>query len=273
MNKNHIIYLTIAILITLTTWGCKGNSPIEKGNFDLSFIPMVNGERIVRGDTMTNIEGRSYKLDLMLMYVADITLITQDNEEVLLSEINLFDLMEGGAARSGEDNPAIASFTDIDVNDFKGIKLGIGVPDRLNVDPASYPIGHPLDIGNSMYWSWRTGYKYLSMEGAIDGSPDMKGDSLNLPLGYHTGKDSIDSPNIIYREVSFESTGDAFSIEPGKTLSFEIEIDVNRMFYNETDTIDMVHNNISHSNPGAKFELSSAITDNLVNGAMKKRPF
>lgn len=265
----------ILIIITATVFSaCKGESPIEAGSFELAFIPTVNGERIEQAKTVTNIQGRDYRIDFFLMYVADITLIKENNEEVLLSEINLFDLVSGGAARHEDnDNAAFATFENLETGDYKGVKFGIGVPDRLNTDPASYPVNHPLSIGNSMYWSWRTGYKFISLEGYVDDSPDMNGDSLNLPLGYHTGKDSINSPNVIYREIEFTAPEDAFTIQSGQTIHFDVEIDVNRMFYNETDTVDMVRFNISHSVPGEQFDISTKITDNLVNEAMQKRPF
>ena len=124
-----------------------------------------------------------------------------------------------------------------------------------------------------MYWSWRTGYKFISVEGKIDSSQAMDGTTLDHPLVYHTGKDSVNSPNSIYREVQFSDSEHAFTIEEGKELQFIIEMDINRMFYNNSDTINMVQNNFSHSVPGEQFDLSVKITDNLIDGALFKVPF
>ncbi|MDX2248559.1 MAG: MbnP family protein [Bacteroidia bacterium] len=271
--KLHIIlFSAFTALLLFSCTSCR-EKPIEAGSFELAFIPKVNGERIEKGVPVVNIQNRKYRIDFFLMYIADITLVKENGEEILLSEINLYDFLSGGEARhTSEENAAFKKFDLVDVGNYKGVKFGIGVPDRLNTGPASYPVNHPLSVGSSMYWSWRTGYKFLSMEGFIDQSPDNNGTALDLPIAYHTGKDSINSPNVIYREVSFLDNENAFTIQSGQTVHFNIELDINRMFYNETDTLDMVRFNISHSVPGEQFDISRTITDNLVNGALHKEP-
>ncbi|MEZ4772113.1 MAG: MbnP family protein [Bacteroidia bacterium] len=273
LKKINIIFASAIIgLLTLSLTSCR-EKPIEAGSFELAFVPTVNGERIEQGVPVLNINGRHYRIDFFLMYVADITLVKENGEETLLSEINLYDLVSGGEARhTTAENAAFKTFDMVDVGAYRGVKFGIGVPDRLNTDPASYPVNHPLSVGSSMYWSWRTGYKFLSLEGFIDQSPDNNGTLLDLPLAYHTGKDSINSPNVIYREISFLDNDNAFTIQSGQTVHFNIELDVNRMFYNDTDTLDMVRFNISHSVPGEQFDISRTITDNLVTGGLHKMP-
>ncbi|MEZ4825924.1 MAG: MbnP family protein [Bacteroidia bacterium] len=272
-TKYQLIFFAAALtLMMFSCTACK-EKPIEAGSFELAFIPTVNGERIEKGVPVVNIQNRKYQIDFFLMYVADITLVKENGDEVLLSEINLYDLVSGGEARhTTDENTAFKTFDMIDVGNYRGVKFGIGVPDRLNTDPASYPVNHPLSVGSSMYWSWRTGYKFLAMEGLIDQSPDNNGLVLDLPLAYHTGKDSVNSLNVIYREVSFLDNDNAFTLQSGQTVHFNIEMDINRMFYNENDTLDMVRFNITHSVPGEQFDISRTITDNLVSGALHKVP-
>ena len=262
----------LSLIVILAFAGCKGDPPLESGSFELSFIPTVGSQDFEAGQTFANNEGRQYQVDLFLMYVADITIVKENGDEFLLSEINLFDLVVGGPAkRTTHGAGAYKVFEELEIGNYKGVKFGIGVPDRLNTEPADYAVDHPLSVGNQMYWSWRTGYKYISLEGYIDNSPDMNGTTLDHPIGYHTGKDSINSANSIYRTVSFLEAEHAFTIQTGQEYQFQIELDINRLFYNETETIDMVTENISHSVPGEQFDLSTRITDNLVNGAMKKK--
>lgn len=249
----------------------QGGDPIEQGSFELNFRPFVGGQELILGEEYPNIRERAFQIDLLQMYIADITLIKQNGDEILLSEIELFDLGQGGAVRHG--GGAFALFDEIDVGSYRGISFGIGVPDRLNTEPADYSVDHPLNVGNSMYWSWKTGYKFIQMEGFIDQSPDKRGASLDHPLVYHMGQDSLGTDQSLYRELRFTDSRHSFQISSGQEIQFIIELDINRMFYTETDTIDMVSNNTSHSAPGKEFELSKQIINNLVAGALFKVPF
>ena len=113
----------------------------------------------------------------------------------------------------------------------------------------------------------------MAIEGFIDESLDKNGLEVNKEILYHTGKDSLNSPNIIYRTVLFTDVEHAFSINKDEELQYVIGLDINRMFYNTKDTINMVQENITNSVPGEGFELSRRITDNLVNEALFKLPF
>lgn len=249
----------------------RGGDPIEAGSFELNIRPFVGGQELILEEEYPNIQGRAFQVDLFQMYIADITLIKQNGEEVLLSEIELFNLGTGGAARHG--GGAFALFDGIEIGSYQGISFGIGVPDRLNTEPADYAVDHPLNVGNSMYWSWKTGYKFFQMEGLIDQSLDRRGDVLDHPLVYHVGQDSLGRDQSLYREVRFTESRHNFQIQSGQELQFIIELDINRMFYTETDTVDMVASNTTHSAPGKEFELSKQIMNNLVTGALFKVPF
>jgi hypothetical protein len=60
----------------------------------------------------------------------------------------------------------------IDLGDFSGTQIEavsfyMGIePARNHLDPASYPVGHPLALKNpSNHWGWAAGYFFLSLRG------------------------------------------------------------------------------------------------------------
>ncbi len=266
------IFFIVIVSSSLLLLSCdRGDDPLEAGTFELNIRPFIGGQELVLGELYPNIRGRSFHIDLFQMYIAEITLIKENGDEVLLSDIEFYDLGEGGAVRHG--GGAFGIFDNIEVGRYRGVSFGVGVPDRLNTEPADYAVDHPLNVGNSMYWSWKTGYKFVQMEGTIDQSRDKDGSEINHPLVYHIGQDSLGRDQTLYTTITYTEPRHSFEIQSGQELQFIIELDINRMFYTENDTIDMVARNTTHSAPGKEFELSRKIIDNLVEGALFKVPF
>ncbi|MEM6764466.1 MAG: MbnP family protein [Bacteroidota bacterium] len=271
------IFSGVALLLAgmlLMTACDRGENPTEAGAFELNLRPTVGGQDFIAGRPYQNIQGRTYQLDEFKMYIANIRLVKESGEELPLADIELFDLVRETVTRGVSHGAGTFSlFENVPAGTYAGVKFGIGVPENMNTSPADYATDHPLSVNTSMYWSWRTGYKFISLEGKIDASQEMTGAVLDQSLVYHTGRDSVNSPNQIYREVSYLRPQDAFTIESGRELQFIIEMDINRFFYNEQDTISMHIQNFTHSVPGEQFNLSVEITDNLVSGALFKLPF
>ncbi|MEM7660489.1 MAG: hypothetical protein AAF399_30580, partial [Bacteroidota bacterium] len=95
------------------------------------------------------------------------------------------------------------------------------------------------------------------------------------PNRFVKGPLSSTEPRGLYRELSYLDAEDAFEINKDEELQFQFELDLNRFFYNQTDTIDMVARNFSHTTPvnSDSYQLSEQITDNLINTAIFKVPF
>ncbi len=252
----------------------RGENPTDAGAFELNLRPTVGGQDFIAGRPYQNIQGRTYQFDEFKMYVSNIRLVKENGEEYPLADVELFDLARETVTRGVNHGAGTFSiFEGVPAGKYAGVIFGIGVPENMNTNPADYSTDHPLSVNTSMYWSWRTGYKFIALEGRIDSSLEKSGADLGRRLVYHTGRDSVNSPNQIYREVSFLRSQDAFTIESGRELQFIIEMDINRFFYNAKDTIDMAVENFTHSVPGEQYNLSVRITDNLVTGALFKLPF
>lgn len=58
--------------------------------------------------------------------------------------------------------------------DFRILRWDVGVDKVKNhADPALYPTTHPLGLQlPSMHWGWAAGYRFMALEGKIDGNND-----------------------------------------------------------------------------------------------------
>jgi hypothetical protein len=70
---------------------------------------------------------------------------------------------------------------------------------------------------------------------------------------YHLGKDDL------YEEVVLERN---ITVTENETTDIEVLIDVDKLFYNEDSSIDMINDNASHTNDS--FELASEIYSNFA---------
>lgn len=61
-----------------------------------------------------------------------------------------------------------------DIQSIEGVAFNIGVDSVNNHgDPALWPEDHPLAYQTpSMHWGWTSGYRFLAMEGLLDGNQD-----------------------------------------------------------------------------------------------------
>lgn len=259
------------ILSSLVFWGCPDDNPTipEPGLFELNFRTTVSGQSFDKEVVYENIQGRKYYLDRFDLYISNIILIDGEGNEELLSDVELFDMTEPGANKTDHGDGVFKAFQ-VDAGTYKGVRFSIGVPDSLNLlDPATYGENHPLSTFNNMHWSWAAGYRFMVLEGKIDSSLTADGSAIAKPLVYHTGLNSL------YRTVEYALPEHSFIIGEKEELQFIIEIDLNRFFYTQTDTLDMVDQNITHTMPegSEEYQIAKTITDNMVNTALYKVPF
>ena len=272
MNFTMKPFLFGALALTLFFSACKGpevDPTQETGIFEFNMLARVGGQSFEKDAVFENILGQRYRLSDFRMLVSDLTLVKANGEDTLLAETLLLNFTEESIRKTDHGEGVYIQF-DVPEGEYQGIRFGIGVPEARNqdVDPTDYASGHPLSPSSGMHWNWITGYKFLVMEGQMDSTGTDTG-PLDFSLAYHTGLDQL------YRELSYTESDDAFTIDKAKELPFKFELDVNRFFYNNTDTIDMRRYPVSHTTPigSDAYQLSEKITDNLVNSSIYKVPF
>lgn len=165
--------------------------------------------------------GKDFYFSALKFFIAHLQLVKTDNSLVEVSEVEFLDYAD----------PLWKSFSvQAPAGDYKGIIFHVGLdPTQNATDPLSYSASHPLGAKAGMYWTWLK-HVFVYLEGRADTSgQNFTGGSTGLV--YHVGRDTC------YREVVLN--GPAFSIPEGASKKIDLNLDVLKVFYGETDTLNM----------------------------------
>lgn len=265
--------MLLAIFIATLIVGCD-NKPEPTGLIPVSIRPVINGETFQTGTPYKNLQGRDFQFDGLSLYVSDITLIDDAGNEVLLispdqeETVWFFDftrgLIYGSAGSLGSDGALSTGNLEVPEGTYTSAKITLGVPTSLNgdFDPVTYDTDHPLSEQRGAYWTWNSGYIFLKIDGQFDSSATADGISMDGSLTYHTGLDTL------IREVTFPFGGQnkEITLSDSPTESLNFTLDINKLFYFEADTLDMMTSNLTHTTND--FDLATSITKNLSSHAI-----
>lgn len=275
INKDLMKRMLLAICIATFFMGCdRTQEPKADGVIPVSVRPMINGETFQTGVPYQNLQGRNFQFDGFSIYLSEISLIDDAGNTVELCSpdqeepVWLFDFgrgeVYGSTGSLGSDGALSTGNLIVPSGTYTGASFTFGVPASLNgdFDPVTYATEHPLSEQRGAFWTWNSGYIFLKIDGQVDNSPDADGQSLDGSLTYHIGLDSL------IRTVSYTFDTENIVISAGDdpTESLDLILDVNKLFYYETDTLDMLTSNLTHTTND--FELATSITDNLSNHAI-----
>jgi hypothetical protein len=232
------IYLIVVTSLVLTS--CKKDEPIpaqlpqvnDTGKLEIRFSPSMNGAPFQLNQVFTGPNNLRMNVELFKFYLSSITI--HDTTDQLIKDVALVDF--------SKLNKSV--IMDVPVGDYTNLKFGIGLSKIQNgtgnpdFNPANFPIEHPQSIYNDMYWTNSTRYVFLKIEGKIDTSA-AQNTVPTYTWFYHTGKDTM------YTPVAFNNLN--FSVNKGQTTVLEFGVEVNDLFINQTDTINMVADNYTHT--------------------------
>jgi len=192
-----LTHLFVAGLATLFLVSCGDGSRDLTMEVRLSYngVPYTVGETIYKGDT-------ALKFEKFYFYLSDLKIGDQILEEVMFC--------------NAEDSATMNYQWSLDKKSA-AFTFGVGV-DSLNnaMDPTSFDIGHPLSSANDMYWSWATKYRFLRVDGRLNGSGSLGTD--DILLAWHTGKDAL------YRTVDLSEQLNG-NVKPGNHLVLEFKLE------------------------------------------------
>ncbi len=218
--------------------------PVE---LSMEAVPYFGDEKLELETTYTTSDGRELSFDYVGIYLSDIS----------------FDQANGGGAISPVLDVMLVTADDYTLEsviypqeNLEGVDFTIGVDSNVYyIDPATYESGHPLASKvPTMYWSWATGYRYISLEGRVDTSPD--GDQgMDGTFQYHIGLD----PNLVNQSFS----GSVVNLADNKA-SVSLKIDLSQVLAN----IDFTTEQVTHTmNDPA---LASKIAQNAANAISQR---
>lgn len=236
MNKlSYIIFLAVAVLLYSS---CKKDTTYsDPGTFKLSINAEVNDNPFALNNVYYDVNSYRYEPNLLKIYLSNITLIKEDGSEVLAKDVALLDWDDNSL---GE---AETVSIEVDPGNYTGIRFWIGVDSTLNnMGPASYPTEHPLSVAQGTYWAWNTGFRFMMYEGHYDTIPNGTG---SIPQGklfnYHCGT------NQLYTEADLSNAQQNFTVDAGGSYTYNLNLDVNRIWYSDQDTVWPMNDPYSHT--------------------------
>ncbi|MEM1320567.1 MAG: MbnP family protein [Bacteroidota bacterium] len=253
----------LALSILFIASSCDNDDPIlsEVTSVDLNFKANFNGERLLMGKTY-DYNGRSVRFSLFDFYLSDVAMVQNNGssiEESELIEIDLVDLSfqqtEPDVAESGRT----ISINNVEVGDYAGIKLGIGVTADLNrTSFVDYPSSHPLNSA-AHYWSGWNSFIFARVEGRFDADGDG---SFEKGFVFHTGTDDT---------YTFKDISQSLTLEKENTSTLVFDLDIKELF-KITDPIcdedgdgyiDLHLGNCDGTHTDGELELAKAIMGNF----------
>ncbi|MEL6635898.1 MAG: MbnP family protein [Bacteroidota bacterium] len=220
------LVLSGLLFLTLQT-GCENNPDDDLGpivDVEINFKAQFDDELLLMRKNYQLDDSTEIRFTRVSFYVSDVVLLKNINGEE--EETDVFDLQLVDFTDFTEVNPGNVadgiSFvgTNVPVDRYDGIKMGLGVPADLNrTSPAKYDSGHPL-ASSLHYWQGWQSYMFAMIEGAIDFNGDGNFDSDENFL-YHLGSDDAYESTFIY---------DTLTLEEGKNPTFEVKVDLRRLF-------------------------------------------
>ncbi|WP_417610021.1 MbnP family protein [Owenweeksia hongkongensis] len=209
----------LALIIGLSS--CKEDKK-EELNPDkmvkLKFAIMDGNNQMALGDDVKLTTGFDFKLQLLRMYVSDITLTEDDGTLHLVKGVDILSPVKN------DDNTTTLN---VPYGNYTSIKIGYGVDAEQNLsDPTSFSQNHPLSNYQSMYWPM-INYRFVKLEG----QSTQTSTSTDYLVSIHPGKDALYQ----IREYDFSSD---LEVNSSSTQELLIQFDINDIFDGSAGVID-----------------------------------
>ena len=243
--KSFSIFSLSAIAFIFLFSSCQKK---KDGTFTLQVNAKYGDQTFALNSPNTDPQGRRVELNILKFYMSHITLVKNDNSELELKDVALIDF--------SNPNTLTYSFDNIS-GDFKAIKFGNGVDSLQNLtDPntisdASNPLGD-----QSMYWGWLK-YLFEDVQGRCDTTSNGSGTpNLNWAINYHIGT------NPVFRQTELLKS---FSVCCNTPYTLNIILDVKKIFYGDTQTLDIITQSGTQMGNGDNPAVATTFVNNFSN--------
>jgi uncharacterized repeat protein (TIGR04052 family) len=212
LEKNQLP-VTIALAASVLVTACSKDdvaafvTPTTE-DVSINFAAQVNGQDFICGVSNTGVGtgGDDYKVNDFRLYVHDVRIhdaLTGEDHDIELTQdgvwqrdnVALLDFEDGCSTGTAETNKVLAGKVTVpatvDLDDAE-VCFTVGVPvdkNHLDVSAVESPLNDP-----SMYWAWKTGYKYIRIDGiGYPAGTSSSGGAPN-PFVLHLGAQGCPDP-------------------------------------------------------------------------------
>ncbi len=186
--KNLLKYIPALFAIMVIT-SCDDEmeeAAVTATELSLHFHPMVNGEEFSYNDTYS-INGQSVKFSVVQFYISNLQLMQSD--QTMLSFNKGTDDKEDDLFLLVQPDQMLYEVGTVPVGGYHGLSFQLGVDTVVNstIEPTAWPKAHALsaDNPNHAYWSWKSGYLFVKLEGTVNGENFV----------YHIGTNNLLTPS------------------------------------------------------------------------------
>lgn len=223
---NKILYIsTLVLSVSLLFTSCKKDddssntsSTSQTGELILHFHGKAGSEDLALNKEFKLNNGTRVKFEKVFFYTSGIKLKKNMNGSEIHEVADQFHLID--------PSKMMYSVGQVPAHNYHGITFDLGIDNVTNTtkEPANYDVNHPLGPKDpSMYWSWKSGYRFVLIEGLVDISADNTGD-VNEKFVMHIGtKDLL--RNVDSKMFHFEVKG-------GQKKEVVIDYDILKIFNN-----------------------------------------
>jgi len=227
-----LLFLSLLAGATIFT-ACKDDDmPHPSTTVNLNFKAVYDGKPLVTiSDKYVYPDGNEIKFQTFNFYIAEVVLLGDDGgDEAELVDINFVDFSDNTSlAEAGK--PVTFTKKQVPAGNYKGIRIGIGVPADLNNAAANqFGSGHPLrKTYNSHFWSDWGSFIFMKLEGVYD--KDGNGFDGNDPgFGHHPGT------NDVYRTVTLARN---IELKEGQPFDLNIVVDALKLYEANGSYLDL----------------------------------
>ncbi len=227
---NFIRTLLLFCIVSVSLFSCcKKNKP---GNFKILLQANVGSQPLSFSTTYNDGLGKDFYISKLKFYLSHIRLIKPDNSEVEITDVAFF---------NADDNNWKSVAAEVQAGTYKGLKFSIGLdPTQNATNPDNYSNNDALGPKEDMFWEWQK-HRFIVLEGVADTSGNNFTGG-NHGLGYHVGTDTT------YRTTSI--SGADIVVEEGVERQLILHLDLMKVFYSSTDTINMFTESATQSETG-----------------------
>lgn len=200
----------------------------------VKFEPMFGEEHIMlEGDqSFRTSDGRHLLLEHFGIYLTGIEVKVNDEYRPLDNNMDCLERAGDAFLLKNDQRVFSAPILPDEGFDITAIKFNIGVDECRNdsLDPTTQLEGPFMPQVPTMYWSWATGYRFISIDGRVDASANADS-SLIAKFEYHTGL------NNLLRTVELETSDLSLS---DQEIALTIKVDLQKLFENIDFTTELV---------------------------------
>ncbi len=119
----------------------------------------LDGKAFALNQEATSPKGTKYKVTRLQFYLSGLKITHDGGQELSLASVYLF----VDPSKQSSNQFSLGNLNNI--NTIEKIEFACGVDAASNhLDPASFPINHPLAPKNpTMHWGWTAGYRFISL--------------------------------------------------------------------------------------------------------------